>query len=1825
MKTIKNHWLALTGIVVVAGIFVATILNAFAQQLDINPPTFPTTNTVQLTLSGTQTNTLLYNIQYTPDLGNIPFSTVVTGMVGQIVFTLTNTGSNANFFRAFGTNVSTPLIVATPAFSPGGGTYSTAQIVTITCATPLSTIYCTTNGSTPTTSDIFIASGGTVTLSSMVTLKAKAFRSGYTDSGVASAAYLINSPPVVNAGPQQVNSSTSATLQGYVTDDGLPTGSSLTNTWSKVSGPGTVTFGNLHQTNSSATFGANGIYVLQLTGTDGQYTTTNTVTIAVNTSLSVSLTAPGGGSTFTVPTNFTFEATAACTSGSLTNVGFYANGTLVGTATNAPFTFNWQSVTAGTLVLTAVAKTTDANNTGLASSPVTVTVNWPTNVGQVTMSSTDLQIPVAGLPIAINRLYNTQFGGSGSFGYNGKLDYEQINVQTSGALATDWSGKRSGLTYSIVESTPHLITVSLSPGEQYYFVPTIVFDSTGTSSINASQEPTCYNFYTVHFVCASVGQGQLSVAAPPDTVGMDDSLTGWTTTPLVAVHFDDIGFPINNYEPASSDFTFTAPDGTTYNFDGSGNVTQHTDRNGNYLQYGSGGIVHSTGLQVTFTRDGNNRITQIFDPIALATSGSPAVTYGYDGNGNLTNVGRLVNRTGPTYVTTSYAYTNTSFPNNVTSVIDPRGVTTQRYEYDTSGRLNKQYDAFNRYTIYTYDSVGHRQIVVDRLSNTTVQNFTPSGQLASIQDAQGEVTQYGYDSQGRLIAQTNAAGQVTTYAYDGNNQLIGITNELQQSSSTTYNQYGQALVAIDNLGNGTTNAYDANGNLLAVTNALSVVTRYGYDAQGNVTAQTNAFGTGIQTATLNQYDAFGNLTNSVDTLVNATSYTYDANDNRQTQSRKRTTVSGQQTLLTTFVYDAANRIIQTIDPDGLTNVTVYNSISKQSQTIDKLQRTNSFTYDAAGQLTNATSADGLYESYAYDAEGRKTNSVDRAGNPTSFSYDNVGRLYLTTYADDTASGTVYDAAGRATSAIQYPINPVLPGLPAANPLTTLYGYDAAGRRTALTNALNQVTRFAYDANGNQTNQVDTLLHTNTYAYDALGHQTQVLYADSTSDSSGFDALERRIAATNQAGIVTRFGYDALGRLTSVTNAFGTTQQAITRYAYDEVGNQTNQVDALNRTNKFEYDAMGRRTKQILPGLQAATFGYDKVGNQIRITNFNNAIITNQYDALNRMTNKASSGGYTIGFELFPTGQRATMFDASGTTTYTYDTCNRLLTKATPQGTLTYTYDALGNMFKLRSSTTSGTSLKYFRDNLNRITNVVDRFANSTFYGFDAAGNLQNSLYPNNVTNAYAYDALNRLTNISVKTASGTIASFGYRLGLAGNRTNLAENVTGTARTNAWGYDPLYRLTNEVITGGAPTGTIGYSYDIVGNRTNRTSTVSGISAATPAYGTNDTVTGDTYDNNGSTTASGGTNYGYDVESHLTNFNSGAVTFVYDGDGTRVKKTAGGVATYYLVDDHNPSGYPQVLEELATVGSTPAVLYTYGLDLISQRQANATTSFYGYDGNGNTRFLTGTNAAISDTYAYDSFGTLIASTGTTTNNYRFTGEQYDPNLGFYYLRSRYLNPGTGRFWTRDAYEGYREVPASLHKYAYCQLNPVNRTDPSGNASTVSAQIGVAVHQYIGRDFSDRVAGGVSGPSVVKILEGLPGFSLPPSLQGVVTALFPDLTDTLGKQVYEIKPDNVSSIALGEAQLQAYIDLFNYLDPRGGWHRGTSYSPPLTVTVNALNYAVAVGSPVTPPGMILYKVFSVQQIVRKKAVQTAVAENADVEDSVGISTLISSLGGF
>jgi RHS repeat-associated protein len=236
--------------------------------------------------------------------------------------------------------------------------------------------------------------------------------------------------------------------------------------------------------------------------------------------------------------------------------------------------------------------------------------------------------------------------------------------------------------------------------------------------------------------------------------------------------------------------------------------------------------------------------------------------------------------------------------------------------------------------------------------------------------------------------------------------------------------------------------------------------------------------------------------------------------------------------------------------------------------------------------------------------------------------------------------------------------------------------------------------------------------------------------------------------------------------------------------------------------------------------------------------------------------------------------------------------------------------------------------------------------------------------------------------------------------------------------------------------------------------------------------------DTYDANGNTLASGGNTFAYEFEDRLTNYNAGTITYVYDGDGNRVARTEAGSTTRFLIDALTPTGYAQVAEEV--VAGFVVRQYTHGLMRVSQRQNIAgtwTTSYYGYDGFGTTRQLLDAAGVVTDTFAFDGFGNLVARTGTTPNQYLYRGEALDAGTGMYYLRARWYRPGLGRFLTQDKYEGEdvtkcdcrtlsgkSSLAGTLSAYGYANQNPVNLSDPTGfNAGDYSIRAWTSSIQF------------------------------------------------------------------------------------------------------------------------------------------------------------------
>jgi Chitobiase/beta-hexosaminidase C-terminal domain/PASTA domain/Galactose oxidase, central domain len=129
-------------------------------------------------------------------------------------------------FQLAGSGTTGPTPAATPTFGLASGTYSTAQIVTISDATAGAAIYYTTNGNPPTTSSTLY--NGAINVSATETIEAIAVASGYANSAVASATYTIQVSVPIQVGVPNVVGDTQAAATAAITGARLVVGTVTT-------------------------------------------------------------------------------------------------------------------------------------------------------------------------------------------------------------------------------------------------------------------------------------------------------------------------------------------------------------------------------------------------------------------------------------------------------------------------------------------------------------------------------------------------------------------------------------------------------------------------------------------------------------------------------------------------------------------------------------------------------------------------------------------------------------------------------------------------------------------------------------------------------------------------------------------------------------------------------------------------------------------------------------------------------------------------------------------------------------------------------------------------------------------------------------------------------------------------------------------------------------------------------------------------------------------------------------------------------------------------------------------------------------------------------------------------------------------------------------------------------------------------------------------------------------------------------------------------------------------------------------------------------------
>ncbi|MCB1555584.1 MAG: tandem-95 repeat protein [Xanthomonadales bacterium] len=1326
-------------------------------------------------------------------------------------------------------------------------------------------------------------------------------------------------------------------------------------------------------------------------------------------------------------------------------------------------------------------------NTAFDSRQIMVTGDM--KLGHFSITFEEVSVPVAGIPVTVTRTYDTRRARKSlDFGYGWTVDATGVRLQESRRPGLAWTAERNGgplsTTWCFAPLGAPMVTVRLPDG--------------GVAKFRAKAVPECQD----------ITLNQINLAFEDvDGYGYeleqtDYGLLTWGNVEgfSVPILYDGAGPPV----PANPQhYKLTTPEGMVYTIDQDAGLKRVDDPGSNqFLTFSRDGVLHSTGVGIVFERDALGRIHTMRMPddstrhYAYTPQGE--LDQVVDQVGEITSFGYVSTPAFPHYLRDIVDPRGVRVSRNeydddgrLVATIDADG---ERIEYDhqIDGRAEVITDRRGFAMTYVYDEEGRVLSETNGAGETTLRTYDTDGNELTTTNALNETTARTFDGRFNLLTETNAAGERTTHTYNGKNQLLTQTDHVGRPVlRNTFDPRSQTLLTAtkDALGNETAFAY-VGGTGIFGTGQLESIT----DAEGQQTGFA--------------YDVRGYKTSEVDALGRPTVFINDDMGRVIEERRFRTRADGSnETLSTFYTYDAKGNVTAVTHPDGSVTTTEYDGNDKPVRECDGLNRCTTTSYDDRGNVVRIQYPDGLFDEKQYDPNGNLAGEIDRAGRGTWYQYDGANRLVRTTFPDGTFSRSVYDDAGRMLESIDENGRVTQYRYDAAGRQTEVLQADPASGVAGA----GPVMRTLYDETGRRTASIDPNGGTTRYVYDDAGRLIETVFPDPQGDDgddgnnprtrTDYDKVGRKLAETDEAGRTTRYAYDALGRLVAVvlpnpqTGAnpplvSGQSPDAgtlTTTYAYDQVGNKIAQTDAEGRTTRWEYDAMGRETARVLPGGQRETKAYNAAGELVTMTDFNGVTTGYAYDVMGRLQHIDYSHDADVTTQYDQVGRRGSVSDARGPSSWSYDARGRVLQSIDADGhVIEYQYDSIGNLVARISPSQS---LVYQHDALNRIVSVtrtVDGEAPMvTRYEYDAAGNRKAMLGGDGTRTDYGYDARHRLRNLVKTTALGALlVGMSYDVDASGMRTAVEEyDAAGTIRTVEYDYDGVKRLIEERIDHRDDLNdrVSSWSYDRVGNRLTQVASIGpagAVSTATTTYGydgndrlltetTDGLTTTYTYDANGNTKSKAGpdgaTSYDYDDANRLVEATTpeAVAEYVYNADGLRVRQSvtpssgagAGTTTTTWYVQDAGYA-YAQVIEQYESVGGGTRRLsgtYTFADDLVSQTRydENGTpeTAFVQMDGFGSTRWVTDQSGNITDSIDYDAFGNEIARSGTTEVEHLYRGEAFDPNVGFYYLRARWMDPSVGRFVTKDAFAGFGRSPQSLHKYQYANDDPVNGVDPSG----------------------------------------------------------------------------------------------------------------------------------------------------------------------------------
>ncbi len=202
----------------------------------------------------------------------------------------------------------------------------------------------------------------------------------------------------------------------------------------------------------------------------------------------------------------------------------------------------------------------------------------------------------------------------------------------------------------------------------------------------------------------------------------------------------------------------------------------------------------------------------------------------------------------------------------------------------------------------------------------------------------------------------------------------------------------------------------------------------------------------------------------------------------------------------------------------------------------------------------------------------------------------------------------------------------------------------------------------------------------------------------------------------------------------------------------------------------------------------------------------------------------------------------------------------------------------------------------------------------------------------------------------------------------------------------------------------------------------------------------------YDASGNLLSGG---YGYDAEERMSS--AAGITYTYDGDGGRVRKSNGKL--YWT----GPGSEP-LLESDAAGNFTAEYIFFNGKRVARRDLPGGAVHYYFSDHLGTASVITSNTGVVQKESDYYPYGGERRILDADSNSYKFTGKERDSETGLDYFGARYYGSNMGRFLSPDPkmLSSQRLYdPQQWNMYQYGRNNPITMIDPDGREVKIATQ--------------------------------------------------------------------------------------------------------------------------------------------------------------------------